>query len=241
MNAALYALDSGVNVVIANGQFKEINTISDIVNGRKIGTFFTHAERDVVPIEDQAIRGVNLLAMLDDFIEYAFCNHHFDIYNTNIVFPIFSLSIARAASRALTNLSPNQRAEVIYKLSELILDNQKEILEANKKDLQEAEADKTMDAALISRLALTPSKLKVLSTGLRQIADMSHDILGQTVRATRIGEGLDLHQITVPIGVLLVIFESRPDALPQVGDFILSIVSKVSFEGERFNISIIFR
>ena len=45
-------------MVIANGQFKEINTINDIVNGQKIGTFFTYAERDIIPIEDQAIKGL---------------------------------------------------------------------------------------------------------------------------------------------------------------------------------------
>ena len=57
VNASLYALEGGTSVVIANGQFKEINTVNDIVNGQKIGTFFTYAEKDIVPIEDQAIKG----------------------------------------------------------------------------------------------------------------------------------------------------------------------------------------
>ena len=61
----MYALEGGTSVVIANGQFKEINTVNDIVNGKKIGTFFTYAERDIVPIEDQAVKGI--------FLFFGFC------------------------------------------------------------------------------------------------------------------------------------------------------------------------
>lgn len=69
---------------------------------------------------------------------------------------------------------------------------------------------------LIERLALTQGKLKALSAGLRQIADSSDSVLNRTVRRTAISDELELRQITVPLGVLLVIFESRPDCLPQV-------------------------
>ncbi len=55
-----------------------------------------------------------------------------------------------------------------------------------------------------------------LSSGLVQIASQSQDILGKCLRHTLIADGLQLKQITVPLGVLLVIFESRPDCLPQV-------------------------
>lgn len=69
---------------------------------------------------------------------------------------------------------------------------------------------------MMARLLLTPSKLENLAQGLRQIADSSHNILGRVLRRTKIAHGLELKQETVPIGVLLVIFESRPDALVQV-------------------------
>lgn len=69
---------------------------------------------------------------------------------------------------------------------------------------------------MIARLLLTPAKLENLAEGLRQIADSSHDILGRVIKRTRIAVDLELKQETVPIGVLLVIFESRPDALVQV-------------------------
>lgn len=69
---------------------------------------------------------------------------------------------------------------------------------------------------LLKRLSLSTSKLNSLAIGLRQIAASSKDSVGRIIRRTRIAKDLDLEQVTVPIGVLLVIFESRPDCLPQV-------------------------
>lgn len=68
----------------------------------------------------------------------------------------------------------------------------------------------------MSRLVLSERKLHTLHEGLKQIADQSSDIVGRVVRRTLLADGLELKQVTTPIGVLLVIFESRPDCLPQV-------------------------
>lgn len=73
-----------------------------------------------------------------------------------------------------------------------------------------------MSQIMMSRLFINDQKLQTLAKGLRQIALSSKDALGRVLKRTIMAENMELRQITVPIGVLMVIFESRPDALPQV-------------------------
>ena len=92
---------------------------------------------------------------------------------------------------------------------------QEEIFEANAKDLEIANAN-GLDAQMLARLKLTPGKIQTLGEGLRQIAADSKTLLGRRLKSTQLASGLYLEQVSVPLGVLLVIFESRPDVLPQV-------------------------
>lgn len=191
VNAALWALDRGVSVVICNGTQEK--AIKNILSGRKIGTFFTQTTEISMPVEVVAEE-------------------------------------ARTGSRTLQALRPEERASCINTLADLLESRQKEILEANRKDLEAAE--KTgLAKALLSRLSLTPAKLKSLSSGLRQIANDSLTNVGRVLRRTKLAEGLELRQITVPIGVLLVIFESRPDSLPQVAALAMSSANGLLLKG----------
>jgi len=70
-------------------------------------------------------------------------------------------------------------------------------------------------APLLARLAMNESKIDALITGMHQIAENAN-ILGRVVKCTKLTDDVLLQQVTVPLGVLLVIFESRPDSLPQV-------------------------
>ncbi|CAG2224582.1 ALDH18A1 [Mytilus edulis] len=121
----------------------------------------------------------------------------------------------REGSRALQALTGEQRAIIINKLADLLLTRQTDILKANQIDVDKAYTD-GVDDVLISRLVLNEKKLKTLHTGLKQIAKTCDSIVGRVTRRTQVAEGLELCQVTAPIGVLMVIFESRPDALPQV-------------------------
>jgi len=137
---------------------------------------------------------------------------------------------ARNGSRILQSLAPEERATCIYTLADLLLSKEKELLEANDKDLSEA-TKIGLNKPLLSRLSLTSAKLKNLTTGLRQIAENSHKNVNRVLRRTRLAPGLDLTQVTVPIGVLLVIFESRPDCLPQVAALAISSANGLLLKG----------
>lgn len=176
VKAASWALDRGTSVVICNGLAQ--GAIKGIVQGRKIGTFFTNNSDSGLEVE---------------------------VLTKN----------ARVGSRLLQSLDPSQRAGAIKTLAELLETRQPDILVANQRDMEEAERS-GLSSSLMARLRLTPAKLNSLAEGLRQIAASSLDTLGRTLSKTIIAENIELRQVTVPIGVLLVIFESRPDCLPQV-------------------------
>ncbi|XP_045190974.2 delta-1-pyrroline-5-carboxylate synthase-like isoform X2 [Mercenaria mercenaria] len=191
--AATWALDRGVSVVICSG--RGYRALSNIVNGKSVGTFFTNAKSSNSPVELEAIQ-------------------------------------AKEASLKLQSLNPNQRQEIIERLSELLIERQDEILAANRRDLLQARCEGISDA-LISRLELSPSKLRTLSTGLRQIAASSIQTIGRVLQSTEISEKMTLKKVTVPIGVLLVIFESRPDCLPQVAALAISSGNGLLLKGGR--------
>lgn len=69
---------------------------------------------------------------------------------------------------------------------------------------------------MLKRLSLSSAKLNSLAVGLHQISVAAQHSLGRVVRRTMVANSLELEQVTIPIGVLLVIFEARPDCLPQV-------------------------
>jgi len=137
---------------------------------------------------------------------------------------------ARSGSRKLQSLSPSERANVITNIADNLVKRKDEIIRANRLDLDEAQA-KGVTGPLYSRLAFTEGKIKSLAEGLHQIADNSFDNVGRVLRRTRVSSTLDLVQKTVPIGVLMVIFESRPDALPQVASLAIASANGLLLKG----------
>ncbi|KAH8404468.1 hypothetical protein KR222_006107 [Zaprionus bogoriensis] len=137
---------------------------------------------------------------------------------------------ARIGSRQMQALSPAQRATAVNNLADLLVSREKFILDANARDLAEAQKS-GLAKPLLSRLSLNSAKLKNLSIGLKQIAEDSHKNVGRVLRRTQLAEGLELKQVTVPIGVLLVIFESRPDSLPQVAALAMASANGLLLKG----------
>lgn len=121
---------------------------------------------------------------------------------------------ARAAALRL-QASPNDaRAHAVLAMADALERAAPAILAANAEDLAEAEGAR-LAAPLLARLKLTPEKLRLALEGVRSLASMP-DPIGRTLRSTLLDEGLRLYQVSVPLGVVACVFESRPDAAIQI-------------------------
>jgi len=129
-------------------------------------------------------------------------------------------TLARMEARKLLKLSYSQRQSVICAIADALLANKEALLEANLKDLNMA-GENNVAKPLVQRLKLTEEKLATLAKGIRSIA-LQKDPLGVLKSHRELSPGLILSQITVPIGVLMIIFESRPDSLPQISALALA-------------------
>jgi gamma-glutamyl phosphate reductase len=120
---------------------------------------------------------------------------------------------------------------VIERVAALIADRESAILEANEKDCEQARGE-GLAGPLIARLALGPGKLATLRDGLRALA-LDRDPVGRALSRTELDDGLVLTKVQSPIGVLLVIFESRPDAVVQIGGLAIRSGNAVLLKGGR--------
>ncbi|GAQ89957.1 delta 1-pyrroline-5-carboxylate synthetase [Klebsormidium nitens] len=121
---------------------------------------------------------------------------------------------ARTASRKLQALTSAERSQILLDVADALVKNEELILKENGLDVQQAQASDTPNA-LLQRLKLKPGKIAQLAAGIRSIAAMDEPV-SQLQKKMELAEGLVLEKRTASLGVLLVIFESRPDALPQI-------------------------
>lgn len=138
---------------------------------------------------------------------------------------------ARTASRKLQLLEPQERAGILQKLAALLESREEEILAANKLDIEEAMDKGELSLAMINRLTLTHEKLYSLANGARQVAALCDGLAGRIIKRTQLSEHLTAEQISVPIGVLLIIFESRPDCLPQISALSIATANGILLKG----------
>lgn len=140
---------------------------------------------------------------------------------------------ARAASRQVAKLSVKQRNEALLGAAKAIEKNARRILEANAADCRAAEpavASGKMSSAMFARLRVTESGVNQMATQIREVARME-DPLGRRLAATELDKGLVLHRESCPIGVIGVIFESRPDVVPQLASLALKSGNAVILKG----------
>ncbi|KAI3977760.1 hypothetical protein MKX01_039823 [Papaver californicum] len=121
---------------------------------------------------------------------------------------------ARECSRRLQALPSQDRKKILLQVADALEANESLIQGENDADVAAAKKD-GYDKQLISRLSLKPGKILSLAKSVRVLADMEEPI-GQVLTRTEVADGLILEKTSSPLGVLLIVFESRPDALVQI-------------------------
>ena len=197
VEAACIAAEAGIPTVIASGKFSD--TLRRVLmHGENMGTFFSSNDPLDASVHEHPLAKVPSLTNASSMA----------------IDPADMAMYARKASLKLRTLSNQVRSAALMKIADAIDKRRSEIMAENTVDVAIAE-DKKLAPELLNRLRLKPKKIDNLVEGIRAIADMDEPI-GKLLRKLQVADGLVLEQRTCPIGVLLIIFESRPDALPQI-------------------------
>jgi len=139
---------------------------------------------------------------------------------------------AERARRAFLKLAASMdRTAILKDIATALRENAASIFDANQKDLAEAKAAGIAEP-LYKRLILNEPKLRDVITGIEQIAAME-DPVGRVVQETQLDEELILKKVQTPIGVLAMIYESRPDAGPQIAALSIRTGNAVLLKGGR--------
>lgn len=116
---------------------------------------------------------------------------------------------AKTASRALALIDAALKVRALKGMAKALIDNSSFILAENRKDIENAEKC-SLPQALIDRLRLTDRRIKGMAESLLQIAQLK-DPVGDTIETRKRPNGLLIKKVRVPIGVILIIYESRPN------------------------------
>lgn len=142
---------------------------------------------------------------------------------------------ARRISQKLAALGTQEKNDLLLAISENLKKNKQLIAEANQKDVDAAKemVEKgELSVPLLNRLILTDDKIDQLSTYLEEVAKLE-DPVGKKQYAMRLADNLDLERVTCPIGVVAIIFESRPEVVIQVTALSLKSGNAVILKGGR--------
>jgi glutamate-5-semialdehyde dehydrogenase len=140
---------------------------------------------------------------------------------------------AKQASRALAVLSSSEKNQILEKIAVALEQHSAAILAANAEDATKAKplAERgELSQALYQRLVLTPEKLRGMIAGVRAVASLP-DPVGHTLAKTVLDDGLVLEKVACPLGLLAVIFESRPDAITQITSLAIKSGNAVILKG----------
>ncbi len=136
---------------------------------------------------------------------------------------------AKKASTQLAAVKTSVKNAALAEITKALNQNSEKIVSANKEDLAAAEKN-NLAAPLLKRLKFDESKIADVVTGIDSLIKLD-DPVGKTLSATELDKGLELYKVSCPIGVIGIIFESRPDALVQISTLCLKSGNAVLLKG----------
>jgi glutamate-5-semialdehyde dehydrogenase len=136
---------------------------------------------------------------------------------------------AKSASIQLAAVEARVKNDALAETAKALRQRSTEILSANNEDLSAAEED-NLAAPLLKRLKFDEGKIADVCAGIESLIQLD-DPVGKTITATELDAGLELYKVSCPIGVIGVVFESRPDALVQISTLCLKSGNAVLLKG----------
>ncbi len=116
---------------------------------------------------------------------------------------------ARAAARTLARVDSATKDAALHAIADALHAREAEILEANGRDM-DAGRESGLSAALLDRLKLTPERIAGIASGARQVAALT-DPVGELIDGGRLPSGLEMRKVRVPLGVVAIVYEARPN------------------------------
>ncbi|WP_405079449.1 glutamate-5-semialdehyde dehydrogenase [Paenibacillus chitinolyticus] len=138
-------------------------------------------------------------------------------------------TIAKEASSRLGNLTTGQKNTALLRMAEALVAEQDSIIAANAEDLKRG-ADTGLGTSLLDRLALTPERIESMAEGLRQIIELP-DPIGDQLESFARPNGLRVEKIRVPLGVIGIIYEARPNVTVDAAGLCLKTGNAVVLRG----------
>ena len=118
------------------------------------------------------------------------------------------LKVAKAAKKEVASLTADQKNQALEAMAASLLAHEAEILQANMEDLEQAKG--TVSNVMLDRLALNPQRIAAMAAGILEVASLP-DPVGKLLDQHTRSDGLQIQKVSVPMGVIAIIYESRPN------------------------------
>ncbi|MEJ2496453.1 MAG: glutamate-5-semialdehyde dehydrogenase [Sulfurovaceae bacterium] len=125
------------------------------------------------------------------------------------------LTEAKRCSSIIATMTSKRKSDILVQMADALIQNSQKIIAANKKDLEQAKSME-LSSAMLERLLLDEKRVAAMATSLREIAQLKEPV-GRVLEGWINEDNLRIEKVSVPIGVVAVIYESRPNVTSDVG------------------------